>query len=148
MRIAVAEGPITADDLLADWLVVTEEARLTIDGRGDSSPSVRLGMTPACHPERSEGAPADARLLGAVVWRLGAGAYRRYLLGELDAHAVADGVFELGTRSNLALDVAAELLPRRGGDALERAAFALLFAAGEPQEGLAAFLEKRAPRFR
>jgi hypothetical protein len=120
MRIAVAEGAITADDLLADWLVVTAEARLTI----------------------------DASLAGPLVWRLGAGAYRRYLLGELDARAVADGIFELGTRSTLALDIGAELLPRRGGDALERAAFALLFAAGEPQEGLAAFLEKRPPRFR
>jgi hypothetical protein len=119
MRIAVAEGTITADDLLADWLVVSDNARLTI----------------------------DASLAGPLVWRLGAGAYRRYLLGELDARAVADGVFELGTRSKLALDVAAELLSRRGGDELERAAFALLFAAGEPQEGLAAFLEKRAPRF-
>ena len=119
MRIAVGEGTITADDLLADWLVVTEEARLTI----------------------------DASLAGPLVWRLGVGAYRRYLLGELDAHAVADGIFELDTRSELALHVAAELLPRRGGDALERAAFALLFAAGEPQEGLAAFLEKRTPRF-
>jgi len=119
MRIAIAEGTITADDLLADWLVVTEEARLTI----------------------------DASLAGPLVWRLGAGAYRRYLLGELDARAVADGIFELDTRSELALHVAAELLPRRGGDALERAAFALLFAAGEAQEGLAAFLEKRTPRF-
>ena len=119
MRIAVAEGAITADDLLADWLVVTENATLTI----------------------------DATLAGPLLWRLGASAYRRYLLGELDARAVADGAFDLGARSPLALDVAAELLPRRGGDALERAAFALLFAAGEPQEGLAAFLEKRRPRF-
>jgi hypothetical protein len=120
MRVAVAEGTITADDLLADWLVVTEEARLTI----------------------------DASLAGPLVWRLGAGAYRRYLLGELDARAVADGTFDLGSRSTLALAIGAELLSRRGGDALERAAFALLFAAGEPQEGLAAFLEKRPPRFR
>jgi hypothetical protein len=119
VRIAVADGALTVDDLLADWLVVTERATLAI----------------------------DASLAGAILWRLGAGAYRRYLLGELDARAVADGVFELGARSQLALDVAAELLPRRGGDALERAAFALLFAAGEPQEGLAAFLEKRRPRF-
>jgi len=119
MRIAVADGAITADDLLAEWLVVTERAMLTV----------------------------DASLAGALLWRLGVGAYRRYLLGELDARAVADGVFEHDGRSTLALDVAAELLPRRGGDALERAAFALLFAAGEPQEGLAAFLEKRRPRF-
>jgi hypothetical protein len=119
MRVAVAAGPITADDLLADWLVVTENATLTI----------------------------DASLAGPLVWRLGASVYRRYLLGELDARAVADGVFELGARSPLALGIAAELLHSRGGDALERAAFALLFAAGEPQEGLAAFLEKRTARF-
>jgi hypothetical protein len=127
MRIAVAEGTITADDLLADWLFVTEEARLTVE------PS----------------------LVGPLLWRLGAGAYRRYLLGELDARAVADAVVPhgfdveawVGGRSKLALDVAAELLRLRGGDPLERAAFALLFAAGEPQEGLAAFLEKRAARF-
>lgn len=120
MRIAVADGPITADDLLADWLVVTERATLAV----------------------------DASLAGPLLWRLGPGAYRRYLLGELDARAVADGAFELGARSRLALDVGAELLARRGGDALERAAFALLFAAGEPQEGLAAFLDKRTARFR
>lgn len=119
MKIAVADGPITADDLLADWLVVTERATLAV----------------------------DASLAGPLLWRLGPSAYKRYLLGELDARAVADGTFERGDRSTLALDVAAELLPRRGGDALERAAFALLFAAGEPQEGLAAFLEKRRPRF-
>jgi len=119
MRIAVADGPITADDLLADWLVVTERATLVV----------------------------DASLAGPLLWRLGPSAYRRYLLGELDARAVADGAFERGARSQLALDVAAELLAQRGGDALERAAFALLFAAGEPQEGLAAFLEKRMARF-
>lgn len=119
LRVAVAAGAITADDLLADWLVVTEEARLTI----------------------------DASLAGPLLWRLGPSAYKRYLMGELDARAVADGAFETGTRSQLALDIAAELLAHRGGDALERAAFALLFAAGEPQEGLSAFLEKRRPRF-
>jgi hypothetical protein len=120
MKVAIANGPITKDDLLADWLVVAEGATLAV----------------------------DATMAGALVWRLGPSAYRRWLLGELDARAVADGIYELGARSPLALDVAAELLPRRGGDALERATFALLFAAGEPQEGLAAFLEKRKPRFR
>jgi len=30
MRIAMTDGGITADDLLADWLVVTERATLTI----------------------------------------------------------------------------------------------------------------------
>lgn len=119
MKIAVADGTITADDLLADWLVVTEDATLTV----------------------------DRSTIGALVWRLGSAAYRRYLLGELDARAVADGVVPRGG-SALARDLAASLIRARGGDALERAAFAWLFATGEPQEGLAAFLAKRPPRFR
>jgi hypothetical protein len=118
MRIAIAEGEITADDLLADWLVATEDARLNV----------------------------DHSTIGPLVWRLGAGAYRRYLLGELDARAVADGIVPRGG-SALARDLAVSLLRARGGDALERAAFAWLFATGEPQEGLAAFLAKRTPRF-
>lgn len=54
----------------------------------------------------------------------------------------------LGARSTVALQSAASLIRRRGGDAAERAEFARLFAAGEPQEGLAAFLEKRRPDWR
>ena len=50
-------------------------------------------------------------------------------------------------RSRVALDAAARLISCRGGDALDRATFAWLFATGIPQEGLAAFLEKRAARF-
>ena len=50
-------------------------------------------------------------------------------------------------RRTLALDSAAALIRSRGGDALERAEFARLFAIGEPQRGLRAFLEKRAPDF-
>jgi hypothetical protein len=50
-------------------------------------------------------------------------------------------------KSTIALDSAAMLIDRRGGDALERAEFARLFATGTPQEGLTAFLEKRQPRF-
>lgn len=47
-------------------------------------------------------------------------------------------------RSALALDFAAMLICSRGGDALERAEFARLFAIGEPQRGLRAFLARRA----
>jgi enoyl-CoA hydratase/carnithine racemase len=50
-------------------------------------------------------------------------------------------------RSAAALDAAAMLIRSRGGDALERAEFARLFATGEPAEGLAAFLAKRRPSF-
>ncbi|MBV9492715.1 MAG: hypothetical protein JOZ54_00595 [Acidobacteria bacterium] len=45
------------------------------------------------------------------------------------------------------MDSAATLIGARGGDALERAEFARLFATGEPQKGLQAFLEKRKPRW-
>ncbi|HEX7707016.1 MAG TPA: hypothetical protein VF701_11220 [Thermoanaerobaculia bacterium] len=50
-------------------------------------------------------------------------------------------------RSELALDSAALLISRRGGDRLERAEFARLFAIGEPQRGLEAFLARRKPTF-
>ncbi|HVR41515.1 MAG TPA: hypothetical protein VMU84_20640 [Thermoanaerobaculia bacterium] len=53
----------------------------------------------------------------------------------------------IGTRSVRALETAATLLRKNGGDALERAEFARLFATGEPQRGLRAFLEKRTPSF-
>jgi enoyl-CoA hydratase/carnithine racemase len=109
-------------------------------------------------------APDDRLLLnrdtwGGIVWRIGARAYALYLTGatELDAAAayewgIVDAITDdpeawLGRRSTLALASAASLIARRGGDALERAEFARLFAAGEPQEGLRAFLEKRQARF-
>jgi enoyl-CoA hydratase/carnithine racemase len=53
----------------------------------------------------------------------------------------------IGGRSTRALDAAAALIRGRGGDVTERFAFARLFAAGEPREGLAAFLEKRRPEW-
>ena len=50
-------------------------------------------------------------------------------------------------RSVMALDSAAMLIRARGGDRLERAEFARLFAAGEPQKGLGAFLAKIRPTY-
>ena len=50
-------------------------------------------------------------------------------------------------RSVLALDSAAMLIRSRGGDRLERAEFARLFAIGEPQKGLGAFLAKTKPTY-
>ena len=108
-------------------------------------------------------AAPEARLLlhppvwGGIVWRIGARAYRLYLTGltELDAAAahawgIVDAVTDdpdawLAGRSELALASAAALIARRGGDVAERAEFARLFASGEPQEGMGAFLEKRRP---
>lgn len=94
-----------------------------------------------------------------AAWRLGRGALRLHLdqrdtPSATDAKAlglcdeVIDGDAQawldrwLQGRSTLALDSAAALIRRRGGDALERAEFARLFAIGEPQRGLRAFLDR------
>lgn len=63
---------------------------------------------------------------------------------EGDPHAWLDRWMQ--GRSALALDSAATLIRMRGGDALERAEFARLFAIGEPQRGLEAFLSRRSPK--
>lgn len=60
---------------------------------------------------------------------------------------VGDGADFLAGRSAVALGAAAALVSSRGGDALERATFAWLFATGTPAEGLSAFLEKRRAKF-
>ena len=118
------------DCLFADYLALAEGANLTLD-----------------HPHAWAGA----------IWRIGGRAWRLHLSGrstftaeEARVEGLCDEVGDepsMAHRSALAADAAAELIARRGGDALERAEFARLFAAGEPQEGLAAFLEKRRPRF-
>ena len=82
-----------------------------------------------------------------AVWRVGK---RAFLGAELaDEIIEGDGWFDgwMRHRSAAALDAAAMLIGARGGDALERAEFARLFAAGEPAVGLAAFLGKRKPSF-
>ena len=118
MIVAVAEREITAAALLADYLIADDGAALDW-----SSPET----------------------LGALVWRIGRQALRLYALGGTDGVADTDFV-EWKGRSGLALDAAAALIRRRGGDALERAEFARLFATGEPQKGLAAWLESRSTR--
>ena len=93
-----------------------------------------------------------------VIWRIGRDAVHQLATSTarfdareaLDAQLI-DAITEnpallLDSRSAVALDSAAMLISRRGGDALERAEFARLFAIGEPQRGLAAFLGKRRPR--
>jgi hypothetical protein len=96
----------------------------------------------------------DPRVWAGVVWRLGRNAMKligRTTIGAHEARALglADGSeFDASGRSAVALDVTAMLLRTRGGDTLERATFAWLFASGEPREGLSAFLRKRTPRFR
>lgn len=96
----------------------------------------------------------------AAAWRLGRGALKLHLdrrtsisanaakdLGLVDEVIESDAQQWLDRwmqgRSELALDSAAALIRHRGGDALERAEFARLFAIGEPQRGLRAFLGRR-----
>jgi hypothetical protein len=124
MVVAVAGGEVTAAALLADWLV--------------AAPGATLDWT-------------SPQTLGALVWRIGAKALRLYALGGIDG--LADALVPPGTdsvewqgRSEIALDAAAGLIRRRGGDHLERAEFARLFATGEPQKGLAAWLESRSTK--
>jgi hypothetical protein len=96
----------------------------------------------------------------AAAWRLGRGALRLHVdqqtsfaAAEAVPRGLADEVIDgdadawlerwMQGRSSLALDSAAALIRLRGGDRLERAGFARLFATGEPQSGLHAFLTRR-----
>jgi hypothetical protein len=122
-------GGAAAALLFADYAVLDANATLTVD-------------TP-------EG-------WAAVAWRLG----RRTLAWAVNGAEATDVVDEVTDRdpeewreawtrgrSTLALDSAAVLIRSRGGDRLERAEFARLFAAGEPQKGLGAFLAKVRPTY-
>ena len=125
-------GPAAAAVMFAGWAILRGGATLVLD-------------TPAAW--------------AGAAWRLGRRVCALWLAGttSFDAKSaleagLCDAVDQdpeqwIGTRSELALDSAAMLIQHRGGDALERAEFARLFAAGEPQEGLSAFLQKRTPRF-
>jgi hypothetical protein len=133
MVVAAGEGKIAGNAaavlLFADYSVLAAGATLVVD-----SP--------------------DA--LVALVWRVGRraflldrslSAYEAKECGLVDE--ISDVDFEswrnafMLNRSELALDAGAALIRMRGGDVLERAVFAHLFACGEPQKGLAAFLGKR-----
>lgn len=131
--VAFADGEVTglasAALLFADYAVLHARASLSVD-------------TPEAW--------------AAVVWRLGREALRWHLNGArqeeiIDESTEADPALWLEEwtrqRSVMALDSAAVLIRARGGDALERAEFARLFAAGEPQKGLEAFLKKTRPSF-
>jgi hypothetical protein len=122
-------GVATAALLFADYAVLHRDGRLIVD----------------C-----------AEAWGGAVWRLGRAALGWQLRGSpleeiVDELADADPArwFEEWTRNRsvMALDSAAALIRARGGDSLERAEFARLFAIGEPQRGLGAFLAKRKPEF-
>lgn len=92
----------------------------------------------------------------AAVWRLGRGVVGWAAMGARQEELV-DEVTErdhdswreewLRHRSVIALDSVAPLIRGRGGDSLERVEFARLFAIGEPQTGLGAFLAKVRPSY-
>ena len=131
-------GDRAAALLHCDWAVIAADASIAIDT-----------------PEAWSGA----------IWRIGRGALRLLTTsGTVSAEqALRDGLVDavvaagtdplqwlngwLAGRSEIALDSAAALIRLRGGDPLERAEFARMFGVGEPQIGLAAFLEKRKPQW-
>lgn len=122
-------GAAAADLLFSDWAVMKPGTELLIDT-----------------PEAMAGA----------VWRIGGRALallhgRPVPAEEALALGLCDQVTDRGDRlagrSRIALDAAAALISRHGGDALERAVFAWLFASGSPQEGLDAFLARRRPKW-
>jgi hypothetical protein len=137
MVIAIGEGELRGDPLACalhcDWLVLTADARIVVDTpRAWSGIVGRMGR----------------RALALCV----APAIMPAMLADLLVPAGRDPLEWVnewvGARSAIALDAAANLIRRRGGDVLERAEFARLFAAGEPQKGLAAWLESKSTKRR
>ncbi len=135
--IAVGEGELRGDALAcglhSDLLVLASDTRIVLD-----TPHAWSG----------------------VVWRMGRAALMLCVAPAILPAMIADLLVPagrdplewtaewVGARSAIALDAAANLIRRRGGDVLERAEFARLFAAGETQKGLAAWLESRSTRRR
>ncbi|HEX2832409.1 MAG TPA: hypothetical protein VHW00_05300 [Thermoanaerobaculia bacterium] len=99
---------------------------------------------------------ASPEAWAAAAWRLGRtvigwavdGGKQEELVDEITGREPQSWLEEwMRHRSVMALDSAALLIRARGGDRLERAEFARLFAIGEPQTGLGAFLAKIKPTF-
>lgn len=144
-----------AEDLVPDEVLDRREAIVAVATERITAAALMCDLLLAVESASVEADPAG------LLWRLGSAAYRLHLrrCGVWKAVDVADALVPsgadplewaagwLGGRSALALDSAAALIRRRGGDPLERAEFARLFAAGEPQRGLAAFLGKRKPEW-
>ena len=131
--IAMGEGSITglaaAALLFADYSVLREGATIELDvAEGWAGAAWRLGraalrlhLSGRTSFDASDGLCDEVTALDAATW------FEQWMRG----------------RSELALDSAAMLIRSRGGDALERAEFARLFAIGEPQRGLGAFLARK-----
>ncbi len=145
------------DAVRLEMLVASREAVIAV-GEGEVRGYAAAALLFSDYAMLQSGATIaiDRDSWAGVVWRIGLDARavllsgsRTFDAGEALALGLCDetGAFELGGRSAMALDAAAMLTSRRGGDALERAEFARLFAAGEPQKGLRAFLGKSTPSF-
>lgn len=143
-------GRALAAALHSDWFVLEENATLNLNPNSALSTQDRL----------------SAAVWSGVIGRIGSRALRLCLLcgarltaSEALREQLADAVVPagedpverirdwIGGRSTAAVSSAAALIRRRGGDALERAEFARLFATGEPRKGMSAFLAKRKPDF-
>ncbi|MBK5259941.1 MAG: hypothetical protein JJE51_10130 [Thermoanaerobaculia bacterium] len=145
------------DAVRLELLVASREAVIGVgegEVRGEAAAALLFSDYAMLRPGATLTVDRDS--WAGAVWRIGSDARaillsgsRTFDAGEALALGLCDeiGSFELGGRSAMALDAAVMLTSRRGGDALERAEFARLFAAGEPQKGLRAFLEKGTPRF-
>ncbi|MGZ4810668.1 MAG: enoyl-CoA hydratase/isomerase family protein [Thermoanaerobaculia bacterium] len=141
--VAIGDGELrgfaAASALHSDWFALSEGGAISLD---------------------------EIHSWSGAVWRIGRKAVRLLLHGAepIDAsdalgYGLVDAVVPRGRdsvqwleewmrgRSGLAIDSAAALIRRRGGDPLERAEFARMFSIGEPQVGLSAFLAKRKPEF-
>ncbi len=155
-------GEELAEALGAGWLVLDDTATLDFGGcAGESA----LGLGLEEDRARARSRAREGVVAARAIQRIGRRAIPFLIEGtalrgdRAVAAGLADGVVAAGSdpvewivswfgkRSALALASAASLLRARGGDAAERAEFARLFASGEPQRGLASFLEKRAPDF-
>ncbi len=129
--VAYGEGPVSgpaaAALLFSDYAVLHVSAALAVDTREAwAAAGWRLGRT-------------------TLRWALD-GARQEQVVDEITAADPERWLEEwMRHRSVMALDSAALLIRSRGGDRLERAEFARLFAAGEPQKGLGAFLAKMKP---
>jgi enoyl-CoA hydratase/carnithine racemase len=119
--------------LFADYAVLDRDATLHLDA-------------PECWA-------AAARRLGRGALRLHIDRRTAFTAPEAVELGLCDEVIEgdarvwldrwMQGRSVLALDSAAMLIRSHGGDPLERAEFARLFAIGEPQQGMRAFLGRK-----
>lgn len=159
-----------ASDALLDLIVGRKSMLISCTVAGLAGKSLSVGLVSDLFAIR-EGASIrldglDPVGMAGLVWRIGRSAIPLIAVNDepLDAErmireGIADVVVPegidplewvrswLGRRSLAALTSAARLVRSGGGERVERAEFARLFAAGVPAEGLSAFLERRPARF-